>query len=295
MKGGPAREALRAVNPPTGYFRPDSVADALEILARVDQARVVAGGTDWMLSVRTQGQVPAAVVDIFRLEELQGLIRHPDALEIGAAVTVARLLASAEVARDAPLLAQAADRFGSPPVRSRATIGGNLCNASPAADLTVALLASDATVEVASRRCRRSLAIRELVLGPRRTALASDELLVSVRVPIRPGAVWAFQKSGRRPALEISAAAVAFSAVLQDGHLREPRIACGAVAPTPMRALQAERLIADRRLDPSLILACARRAAAEVEPIDDVRGSALYRRRLVGAFVSRCLEGCHAG
>lgn len=213
-------------------------------------------------------------------------------LELGACVTVAQLLKSKEVLELAPILWKAADRFASPLVRSRATIGGNLANASPAADLSLALLAADATVTLASKRGTRTLTVEELVLGPRKTALVDGELIVSVSVPIRAQQVTRFEKSGTRPALEISTAALAFTATVRDSVVASPRIACGAVAPFPMRAKKAEALIDGKKLDADLIEACADAVAAEIRPIDDVRATARYRRRLTAAYVRRALEAC---
>ncbi|MBI5480191.1 MAG: FAD binding domain-containing protein [Deltaproteobacteria bacterium] len=275
----------------TSYLRPTTLDEALAALATTPTARVLAGGTDWMIPARA-GAVPDALINIFRVEQLRSIRRTGDALELGACVTVAQLLKSKDVLQAAPVLWKAADRFASPLVRSRATLGGNLCNASPAADLSLALLACDATVTLASKGGRRSLTVEELVLGPRKTALGPGELLVGVRVPIRAGQVSRFEKSGPRPALEISAAAVAFTATVEGGRLTGVRIACGAVAPVPMRAKKAEALVEGRALDPALIEAAVEAAAGEVTPIDDVRATARYRRRLVAAYVRRCLEAC---
>lgn len=278
----------------THYSRPKSLGEALGALQEAPDARILAGGTDWMIPVRAGAAPPRVLLNVFRVPELRGVALGDDALELGACVTVAQLLRSREVLAAAPLLWKAADRFASPLVRSRATLGGNLCNASPAADLSLALLASDATVTVASAEGRRTLSVSELVLGPRKTALLPGELLVSVSVPLRPPRVTRFEKSGLRPALEISSAAVAFGAQLSQGRLTQVRLACGAVGPVPMRIRTAEALVEGRVLDPALIDACAAAAVCAVLPIDDVRASARYRRRLVAAYVRRCLEACAA-
>lgn len=282
----------------TDYLRPKMLDEVLQALSDRPELSIVAGGTDWMVPVRGGTLLPKGVLNVFRVEELRQIAGGKGTLEIGACVTVARLLKTKEIFEGAPLLWKAADRFASPLVRARATVGGNLVNASPAADLSLALLASDAQVNLASRRGRRSLPVEQFVLGVRKTALQPGELVVSVTVPLRAGQVTRFEKSGTRPALEISAAAVAFAATVKDGRVLEPRIACGAVAPVPMRATGAEALVAGKVLDADLIEACAVKAASEIRPIDDLRATARYRRRLVGAFVGRCLAACaqgHAG
>ncbi len=278
----------------TTYLRPVTLDEALDALSKSPDARILAGGTDWMIPVRAGATPPEALINVFRIDALRSITRAPGgaALELGACVTVAQLLRSKEVLELAPILWKAADRFASPLVRSRATIGGNLANASPAADLSLALLAADATVRVASKRGARTLTVEELVLGPRKTALLPGELIVSVSVPIRAHQVTRFEKSGTRPALEISAAALAFTATVRDGVVTAPRIACGAVAPVPMRAKRAEALIDGKKLDADLVETCADAAAAEIRPIDDVRATARYRRRLTAAFVRRALEAC---
>lgn len=273
-----------------GYARPDTLEEVLAVLAEVGAGgRVLAGGTDLMLGVRA-GKEFTTLINISRVEELRGIHVRDGALEVGATVTVARLLRSAEVREQAPLLWQAANHFASPLVRSRATLGGNLGNASPAADLALALLASDAEVLLASRAGRRALSVEQLILGPGRTALTPGELIIGVRIPARGRERFhRFEKSGPRPALEISLAAVAVSLEVVEGRVVEPRIAYGAVAPVPLRGRRVEELLAGRPLTPEVIDEAAAAAAAEVRPIDDVRGTAIYRRRLVAAFLRRCL------
>jgi CO/xanthine dehydrogenase FAD-binding subunit len=281
-----------------GYVRPESLDQLLHLIAEAgDRATILAGGTDLMPEIRAGRRGPL-LVNLFRLEALRtirlensGAADHASSrLFLGAAVTVARLLRSPEVRRHAPLLWQAADRFASPLIRSRATIGGNLCNASPAADLVLALLASDAEIEIAALAGCRRLPLEQFVHGPGQTALQDGEVVVGVRLPLAdPGRYCRFEKSGSRPALEISVAAVATALTLEDGRVKAPRIACGAVASVSRRAREAESLIEGRGLGARIIEQAARAAAAEIRPIDDVRGSALYRRRLVAAFVRRSL------
>ncbi len=277
------------------WARPESLAELTGLLAERTDARVIAGGTDLMTAVRAGTRFPC-LVNVFRIPELRGIRRLPEAIEIGAAVTVASLLRSGDVAEAAPLLGAAADRFASPLVRSRATVGGNLCNASPAADVSLALLALDAEVVLASREGERTLGVADFVLGPRRTALRPGEIVARVRIPAAgAGTQSAFQKSGSRPALEISAAAVALRLRIAGGIVREARIACGAVAPVPMRAAGAERSLVGRPLDAAAAAAAAQSAAREVAPIDDARASATHRRRLVHAFVLRGLSAMMPG
>lgn len=271
-----------------GYARPETLDALLDLVATDEGARIVAGGTDLMLAIRA-GRTYPTLVNVSRILSLRELGVRDGALVVGATVTVARLLRSAEVREHTPLLWQAADKFASPLVRSRATVGGNLCNASPAADLTLALVALDAEVEVASRAGRRALPAEAFATGPGRTALAAGEVVTAVRIPLAEGRFHHFEKSGTRPALEISIAAVAVALSFDQDRVVRPRIALGAVAPVPLRARAAEAALEGRPLTDETIAAAARAAAAEARPIDDVRATAVYRRRLVGAFVRRAL------
>jgi CO/xanthine dehydrogenase FAD-binding subunit len=329
----------------TGYVRPDSLHELLDTVADLGPGcRIVAGGTDLMVAARA-GKPLGFLVNVFRLPELSRLAISGKELLVGATVTAARLLHSPDVAAHAPLLRQAADHFASPLVRSRATVGGNLCNASPAADLALALVALDAQVEIASKTQCRSLPIEHFFVGPGRTSLAAGEVVTGVRIPLGEGR-WGyplptdhqrcfpssrvaaqpcvegpissldtaraaparedgnhlseahgpngrferFMKSGTRPALTISTAAVATSLVLEDGVVRKARFAFGAVAPTPLRGLATEAAIEGKPLTPEVIAQAVRAAVGEVRPIDDARASAVYRRRLVAAFVRRALS-----
>ncbi|MBI2374276.1 MAG: xanthine dehydrogenase family protein subunit M [Deltaproteobacteria bacterium] len=276
------------------YFRPGSLEELLVVLGNSgESAKLLAGGTDLMLALRV-GRRFGALVNITRVEQLRGIAQRAGpgrpGVRLGALVTVAELLRSPLIRSSAPLLWQAADRFASPLVRSRATVGGNLCNGSPAADLGLALLALDARVELESMKGRRTLPIEELFRGPGRTAIEPDEVLVAVDFPSQSeGMRSAFEKSGTRPALEIAVASVAASLELRAGRVTSARIAYGSVAPVPMRGAKVEELLVGRELTDGLILEAARAAAAEARPIDDVRGTQVYRRRLVGAFVRRAL------
>jgi CO/xanthine dehydrogenase FAD-binding subunit len=281
------------------YVAPAQLRQALAVLSQPGGATVLAGGTDLMPQAQA-GRVAAAgtLLNIRRIAELQELRVDADGtLVLGALVTLSRLRTDPLVRAHAPLLAEAADRFASEQIRNAATLGGNLCNASPAGDTLTPLLALDAEVELGRLADDGAVAARRLPLtafftGPGRTARAGDELLAAVRVPAAaPGAVMRFHKGGTRPALDISPIAIALAARRDGaGALHGVRIALGAVAPTPMRAPRAEALLEGRRLDVGLAAAVAQAAAAECKPIDDVRASAWYRRELVRNLLQRMLD-----
>jgi CO/xanthine dehydrogenase FAD-binding subunit len=280
------------------YLAPTRLQQALAALALPGGATILAGGTDLMPQSHA-GRVKAAplLLNIRRIEGLEGIWVEDGHLVLGALVTLADVYASALVAQHAPLLAEAADHFASAQIRNAATLGGNLANASPAGDMLPPLMALDAVVELARLGSggvteTRRVPIAQFCTGPGRTVREACELIVAVRVPAaRPGQVVRFHKAGTRPALDISPIAVAFSAQRNDaGALHSVRIALGAVGPTPLRARSAEALLEGRHLAAESIAAAAEAAAADARPIDDVRASAWYRRELVRNTTKRMLD-----
>jgi len=276
------------------YRRPEDLGLALESLAR-DTPAVLAGGTDFF-AARVGRPPPARLLDLTRIAALRGIERAADGWRIGAATTWTEL-ARAGLPPLFDALVQASVEVGGPQVQNRGTIGGNLCNASPAADGMPPLLALDARVELASLRGTRELPLRSFVLGPRRTALAPDELLVAVRVPIgHPSARSRFLKLGHRRYLVISVAMVAarLEFDVQDRAVAVALAvgACSAVAQR-LPALEA-RLIGAPRASLVALAGAALDADAPVllaplAPLDDIRGTAAYRLDAVPTLLRRAL------
>jgi xanthine dehydrogenase FAD-binding subunit len=218
-------------------------------------------------------------------------------VSIGALTTIAQLLVDPLVRAQAPMLTEAADHFASDQIRNAATLGGNVCNASPAGDMLTPLLALDAEVELAflagdgSARTRRQ-ALDGFFTGPGTTLRQPNELLTAVRVPFAPpGQVARFFKTGSRPALDISMISIAFAARRDaDGRLHGVRLALGAVAPAPLRARRTEALLEGKSLAAALAAQAAACAAEEAKPIDDVRASAWYRCELLRNMTRRMLD-----
>jgi CO/xanthine dehydrogenase FAD-binding subunit len=273
-----------------------SLAHVLEVLGAQPDARVVAGATDVIPFVRAGRWRPSLVVDISRLDELHDIRLVGDGLEVGALVTHAQLMASPLVRQHAPLLAEAAGCVAGPQVRSRGTLGGNLCTASPAADTAPALLVLDAQVQLAGASGRRQLPLAQFLVGPGKTALRAGELLHSVVLPALPaGAGAAFGKVGKRQALVISVVngAALLTVLPQEGCVGEARIALGAVAPTVVRCAAAEAYLVGRRPaagEPALFDEAAVRVLESIRPINDVRGSAAYRKAAAVGLARRILE-----
>ncbi len=281
---------------PLERYAPTSLPQALELLQQLDgRAQVIAGGTDLMLKMKKGALAPRAVVNIKRLPELKGISAEADGgLRIGALTTLRELTRSAPVLAHYPSLAQAAGWMASEQVRSFATIGGNLCNAAPSADLAPPLIALDAAVTLAGAAGPRQLALEEFFLGPGKTALQPGELLLDIHLPPPAGRTLYF-KQAPRAFMDIAVVGVAAGLLLQDGHCRDARIVLGAVAPTPLRVHQAEaalrgRSLAGRGQRAAAFAEAAGLAAEACAPIDDVRSSAWYRRQMVQVVTRRALE-----
>ncbi len=277
------------------YAAPRSLAEALQVLAS-GPATILAGGTDLMPQSRSARVCFApTLLNIQGLAELRGVRRRDGAVQIGALTTISTLHADPAVRGDGPVLWQACDHFASNQIRNAATIGGNICNASPAGDTLVPLLVLGASVVLASAGAagvvERRLPLPEFLTGPGRTARRPDELLVAVHMPVpAPGWVDRYVKFGTRPALDISTIAIAVGGTLSDGRLENARLALGAVAPTAIRAHDAERVLAEGPLDRARIERVVDAADAVIHPISDVRASDWYRRELVHNLLRRILS-----
>ena len=280
-----------ATTPPAApaYYRPRSLEEALEILAqRGGEARPVAGGTDVLVKAKDGQQGLGALFDLTVVPELKGIEERDGHLWIGAGATHAEMMASPLVARHLPSLPEACAVIGGPQIRNRGTLGGNLANASPAADTVPPLYAADAVVELVSVSSRRDVPVTDFFTGPRQSVLVPDELIVGVRVPIRAGVRGCFLRLGQRQAQAISKVSVAVGMTFRDGRPDWVRVALGAVAPTVVRAPEAEKALLSGGYEG---LRRAREAVkAEVEPIDDLRSTRAYRREMAAVLLERAVR-----
>lgn len=247
------------------YAAPTTVEDAVRVLAD-GGVTVLAGGTD--LTVQTDVgriQYGKTLMNIRRIAELDGVSHRNGMTVIGALTTVTDILDDAGLAETAPILRVTADRFASMQIRNAATLGGNICNASPAGDMIVPLLLLDAEVELASWRnnavVKRMVPLKDFFTGPGKTVRGENELLINIvfRTPT-DGFTARFEKSGPRPALEISTVSAGVAGTLKDGVLSNVRVVLGAVAPTPLRASKAEAALEGKALDAETIAAAAQAA-----------------------------------
>ncbi len=276
---------------------PTTIEGAVAALKRERGAVLLAGATDLIPAIRKGLARPATLVNLKRIPSLSGVRRARGGVSIGAMTTIADLLKDPMLAEGWTLLLEVARDFGSPQIRSMATIGGNLCSALPSADLPPPLLAYDARVRIAGPGGAREMPLAEFFVGAGKTALRAGEILTAVilpKPPVRTGA--ASEKLTVRQAMDlpIVAAAAAITLAPNGKTCRSARIALGAVAPTPMRAVKAERMLEGQVVTPDSIALAAATAAAEAKPISDLRASAEYRREMTAVLVRRALESAFA-
>lgn len=279
---------------PEEYVVPGTIAEAAEALAD-GAATVVAGGTDVMVQI-SEGRIAyrRRLVHLRRVDGMRGTRRDDTVIRVGALTTMTDILGDTLLRAVAPILPEAADHFASDQIRNAATLGGNLCNASPAGDSIPPLLVLDAKVELSAWKdgalATRTVPLAAFFTAPGCTVKADDELLTAVSFPVPAAGFTArFIKSGPRPALEIATVSAALGAVRDGDVLRDVRVALGAVAPTPIRAPLTEAFLDGKAVSAEVVAEAADIAAGEVSPIDDVRASAWYRQHLVRVFIGRLL------
>lgn len=278
------------IEPPVAS--PRSLADAYTALAEAP-ARPIAGGTDLMVALTGElGEPPERVLDLWRLDELRGIAIDGDAVSLGALTTYTEIRRSALCREHLPALVEAAATIGAAQIQNRGTLGGNVANASPAGDTLPVLLALDAVFVCGSNRGERTVPASEFWTAYRQTALAPDELLLRIRIPLAAGRETRFRKVGTRRAQSISKVVLALS--YRDAGPAAPwtdvRLALGSVAPTPIRARETEAVLEGRPPTPETADEAAETLAAELHPIDDVRSTAEYRRLVAARVLHRMIR-----
>jgi len=275
------------------YLRPKDVNEALGKLREVE-VWPLAGGTNLLVDIRAGTIRPRVVLDIGFLQELRGLAYEKGLIEIGPCLTMTELANSPLIKSKAPLLGQSALSVGGPQIRNRATLGGNIVSASPAADTVVALVSLGATVLLQSTKGVRKVLLEDLFVGPGQTKIEKDELLTRIFFkPPSSNERGFFYKLGRRNALAVAVVNLGILAKIDETTRKweSVRIVLGSVAPTVMRAKKAEALLSNRLVDENLIREAAKTAASECSPISDIRSSADYRRSMVEGLLERGLTG----
>lgn len=271
---------------PFVYHRPGSVEEALQLLSEPGAA-VLAGGTD-VVPLRAGGAIaPASLVDVKGLEELRGVSEDADGgLAIGAATTMREL--AADPAAGLAAVRDGAAIVGAEQTRARATIGGNLCRASPAGDTLCGLLVLDAVARLRSLGGEREVPVAEFFAGPGRSVREPDELLVSIHLPsVAPGS--AYERFTYRRSMDLAVVGVAARVVIEDGPCRAAAVAIGAVAPTPLLVPEAAAALLDGDCDEAAVEAAVEAVLAAAAPIDDVRGTRTHRLRVLRPLARRVI------
>jgi len=272
------------------FFKAASPQEACNLLAEHgDKARLLAGGTDLMVAVNLRQFFPQVLIDIGEAG-LAYIKAEGDTVVIGAGTTFSEILESKLIQEKVPLLAKAASNIASVAIRNVGTIGGNLANASPAADSATVLMALNAVLKLISKKGERTVPVDQFFTGPGETVLSPGEIIQEILISAqREGIKWGYHKIGKRKAQSLSVVSAAICCSLEGGICKEARIALGAVAPTPFLATGAAELLEGKPLSESSIDQTAKAAANATSPVDDVRGSAWYRRRASEALVKQLL------
>ena len=266
--------------PEINYIYVSKLDEALEVLHTLDNARVLAGGTDLVMDLKIGRIRPETIVDISRVDELKYIKDEGDYLRIGALTTLQDIVESSLVRAKAPVLVKAVNEMASWQVRNVATIGGNLCNASPAADSAPPLMVLEARLILASREGEREVPITQFFKGPGKTVMRPDELLKEIIIPYERGSGQHYIKLGRRDAFTLSIVSVAALVKVSNGKFSDVRIALNSVAPTPVRAYDAENALKGREVNLENIENASKLVLNSISPITDVRASAEYRKEM---------------
>ena len=266
------------------YLEPGTIEEAISLLHQYDgRAKVMAGGTDLLLQVQNKTVKPEYVVDIGNISGLDHInYDEKYGLKIGAMTTITSLEESRVIRQAYPVISQAARLLGSVAIRNVATIGGNLCNAAPSAEMAPALIGLSSTVKIVGPGGERTVCVEDFFSGPGVTVIKNEELLAEIQVPVPPPHTKAAYLKYRRSAIDLAVVGVAVVITLEsDGICRDIKIVLGAVAPTPMRAKKAEEVLRGKRINQVTINRAAEVASDEARPITDVRASAEYRKAMV--------------
>jgi carbon-monoxide dehydrogenase medium subunit len=273
-------------------YTPKSVKEAISLLSEYgDKAEVIAGGTDLLVQMKRGDDIPDYLINMEGLEGLE-YIRQDDkeGLRIGARTPIYAVVESPLIGDRFEIIANAARTLGTPTIRRQATIGGNLCNAAPSADMAPALIVLGAQLKSEGGDGSKIIAAEDFFKGPGETCLNRNEILTEIRVPEPlPNSRAVYLKQTRTRGADLALVGVAVMAVVDSNVIQDVKIALGAVAPTPIRAKKAEAILKGNKPDDHLLETCAEAALLESDPIDDVRSSADYRNKLIKVLVKRAL------
>jgi carbon-monoxide dehydrogenase medium subunit len=274
------------------YFSPQSVQEACALLMQHgDKAKVLAGGSDVLVKMKDGLIAPAYLVSLKKLDSLKEIrYEKGKGVVIGARATHNELMSNNLLQEKYRSVCEAAHTMAADQIRNIGTVGGNLVNAVPSADLPPILIALDAQARIVGPSRERTITLEDFFLGPGKTVLENGEILAEIIIPDQPTTGSNYIKFGLRRAGALAVVGVASSVTVSDGTCQDVRIVLGAVAPTPMRARQAENVLRSKKISPELINEAGKIAAEESKPINDIRGSIEYRRNLVDVLTRRSLK-----
>lgn len=277
--------------PEFDYFEPKTLKKAIELLAKYGKdAKVLAGGTDLLVDMKLRRMVLKKVVKLHRIPNLRFIERGRKEIRIGSLTTLREIEKSDMIMKEYPALFEAAHLTGSVQVRSMATIGGNLCTASPSADVGCCVMALDAKLEIAGLSGKRTCPVKDFFTGQKETVLKPDEILTEVQIPrLPPNTGTAFQKIGRVGA-DIAKVNAAVVLTVSKGICENVNISIGSCAPTNIRAEKAEGFLKGKKLEKDVIKEAANIAGEETKPITDIRSTEDYRRHVSKVLVRRAIQ-----
>jgi aerobic carbon-monoxide dehydrogenase medium subunit len=278
--------------PVSNFISAATTDEALATLQELgNSATVLAGGTDIMVQLQAGLIQPETLLHIGNIDDLRVVDRRDTTVGIGALVTHHRLATDSELSAALPALAEACSTVGGWQTQEVGTLGGNVCNASPAADTIAPLLVADASVTLASASATRSMPLVKFILGRRSTAARPEELLTRIDViPCQPGTGEVYLKVAPRTAMEVAVVGLAIRIAMTNDTVTDVRIAAASVAPVPFRSKAAEEALMGSQLEPEAVDEASRLLATEAEPIDDARATASYRRMVLQRLVGRAVE-----
>ncbi len=277
---------------PPKYLTASSIEEAVSLLSQYGgKANLVSGGTDFVMQLKRGEALPECLIRLGEIRELD-FIKYDETsgLKIGGLTPIVKIANSSLIRDKFSILAQAAGMLGTPAIRNQATLGGNLCNAAPSADTAPPLLVLGAMAKTVGTEGEKIVAMERFFVGPGKTILGKDRLLTEIQIPnILPHSGGAYLKQKRRKGADLAVVGVAALVVMEGEVLKEVKIALGAVAPTPIRAMKAEEILRGKKLDQRLLEKSGQAASGEASPIDDIRGSADYRRELLTVLTKRAV------
>lgn len=276
------------------FVSPISLTAALRAIDETGRrCKILAGGTNVIPDLRSGNIRPRLVLDLSRIKTLDYIREGKKGIKIGSLTTISRIHESALVQKRVPLLWEATRFFAGPLVRNRATVGGNLVDASPAADTAVPLLAHGAQVRLQSLNGRRTVPLNAFFTAYRKTIMSPGEILIEIEIPFDPqGSKYRYYKLGRRNAMAVSVVSLAVALHMNGKVCADAAVALGALAPTPLRMTAVEALLRGKEIDDELARQCGELAAESADPITDIRASAEYRRIVCRNMVHQMICSC---